>query len=105
MRKFLPFAQRRCFQIALLICIFVLYGGICFVANDGTVHAQIFIASSESDETIRNLKYAQKYEEDRRYELAKQHYLLALSTCRTVKMRNHIQRYLQGVELQIRSLR
>ncbi len=74
----------------------------------------VFITATEafaSDEkpipadTARNLSFAKKYRTEGRYELARQHYLLALATCNTTTLRDTIQRDLQTLELQIRTLR
>ncbi len=56
-------------------------------------------------ETKRNLSFAKKYEKERRYELARQHYLLALSTSNTTTLRDTIRRDLEMIELKIRTLR
>ncbi len=61
--------------------------------------------AEESKETIHNLNLARKYKKLRRYELARQHYLLALAATTTTTTRDSIQRDLQVVELQIRTLR
>lgn len=60
---------------------------------------------NDSAETTRMWNIARKYKNQMRYELARQHYLLALSTCRSDQTVQRIQRELQIVELQIRSMR
>ncbi len=57
------------------------------------------------EETIEHWELATKYKGDRRYELARQHYLLALATCNTTELRDTLQRELQIIDLQIRTLR
>lgn len=59
----------------------------------------------DSAETARMWKMARHYKNQMRYELARQYYLLALSTCRSNVTVERIQRELQIVELQIRTLR
>lgn len=59
----------------------------------------------DSGETVRYWKMARKYKNQMRYELARQHYLLALASSRSDQTVQRIQRELQIVELQIRSLR
>lgn len=59
----------------------------------------------DSAETARLWNKARKYKGQMRYEMARQHYLLALATCRSDETVQRIQRELQIVELQIRSLR
>ncbi|MEG2173630.1 MAG: hypothetical protein RRY29_10315 [Desulfovibrionaceae bacterium] len=60
---------------------------------------------ADSGETTRLWNMARKYKDQMRYEMARQHYLLALATCRSDETVQRIQRELQIVELQIRSLR
>ncbi len=61
--------------------------------------------AGESKEAIHNLNLARKYKKQKRYELARQYYLLALAATTTTTTRDTIQRDLQVVELQIRTLR
>ncbi len=56
-------------------------------------------------ETIEHWNLASHYKFNRRYELARQHLLLALTTCNTTELRDELQRELQIVDLQIRTLR
>lgn len=60
---------------------------------------------TDSAETTRHWNIARKYKTQMRFELAKQHLLLALSACRSDITMQRIQRELQIVELQIRSMR
>ena len=48
---------------------------------------------------------ARQYQQQQRFELARQHYLLALTTCRTEETRDRLQRELQIVDLQLRTMR
>ncbi len=56
-------------------------------------------------ETQKHFDLAIEYKEDMRYELARQHFLLALAACNTSELRNKIQKYLDILNLQIRTLR
>lgn len=68
-----------------------------------TVHPDT--VPGDSAETTRHWNIARKYKTQMRFELAKQHLLLALSACRSDITMQRIQRELQIVELQIRSMR
>ncbi len=57
------------------------------------------------EEVIEHWELATEYKEKRRYELARQHFLLALASCNTTELRDALQRELQLVDLQIRTLR
>ncbi len=57
------------------------------------------------DETVEHWELATEYKSERRYELARQHFLLALATCNSSQQRDALQRELQMVDLQIRTLR
>lgn len=59
----------------------------------------------DSGETSRYWNMARNYKKQMRYEMARQYYLLALAGCRSDVSVQRIQRELQIVELQIRSLR
>ncbi len=56
-------------------------------------------------ETQKHFDLAIEYKEDRRYELARQHFLLALAASNTSELRDKIQKYLDILNLQIRTLR
>lgn len=60
---------------------------------------------TDSAETTRLWNMARAYKAQMRLEMARQQYLLALATCRSEDTVQRIQRELQIVELQIRSLR
>lgn len=59
----------------------------------------------DTEYTLQHWKLARKYQKAMRLELARQEYLLALATCRTDQSRDRLQRELQVVEMQIRTLR
>ncbi len=91
----------RCLCVALLLCF-------------GLASAPIAVCSASANDTTekpmdadtaRNLSFAKKYRLEGRYELARQHYLLALATTNTTNMRDIIQHELETIELQIRTLR
>lgn len=50
-------------------------------------------------------KKARTYRDEGRFELARQQYLLALSSCHTEEAKTRVQRELQSVELLIRTMR
>ncbi len=57
------------------------------------------------EETVEHWELATEYKAERRYELARQHLLLALATCNSTELRDTLQRELQIVDLQIRTMR
>ena len=59
----------------------------------------------DSAATTSHWQKARAYQSNMRYELARQEYLLALATCRTDQTKNRLQRELQIVEMQLRTLR
>ena len=60
---------------------------------------------AESGETVQNWSLARQYQAAGRYELARQHYSLALSTVRTQNALEMLKRELVAVDLQIRAIR
>jgi hypothetical protein len=60
---------------------------------------------AESGETVRNWSLARQYQAAGRYEMARQHYSLALSAVRTQSALEMLKRELAAVDLQIRALR
>ncbi len=92
---------------AVLLC-----GGVFFTTAFAPIsvsiaHAQSLTTynSSVPREAAHDLKLAKKYAKERRYELARQHYLLALASSNTAELRDSIQRELQVIDLKIRTLR
>jgi hypothetical protein len=63
------------------------------------------VTLAESGETVQNWSLARRYQAAGRYELARQHYSLALSTVRTQSALDMLKRELVAVDLQIRALR
>lgn len=59
----------------------------------------------ETGETVHNWSLARQYQAAGRYELARQHFSLALSTVRTQSGLDMLQRELAAVDLQIRTMR
>lgn len=55
--------------------------------------------------TRRHWVTARDYQRQMRYELARQHYVLALAACRNSRTQAQLKRELEGVDLQIRSMR
>lgn len=60
---------------------------------------------TDTADTTVHWDKARQYQKQQRYELARQHFLLALSSCRTEETRDRLQRELQIVDLQLRTLR
>ena len=91
-----------CLGLCALLC------GFAFVQPD---HAQARGASasferlSDTKATRHNWKLARDYERQMRYELARQHYLLALASCRSESTQAQLRRELESVDLQIRTMR
>ena len=59
----------------------------------------------DSDEAMHNWHQARYLQAQGRYELAREHYLLALSAARTNDVRNALDQELHAVDLQIKTLR
>jgi len=91
-----------CLGVCVLLC------GFGF-AQPG--HAQASDASwafdrlADTDATMHHWKLARDYERQMRYELARQHYLLALVSCRSDPTQTQLRRELESVDLQIRTMR
>jgi hypothetical protein len=60
---------------------------------------------ADTKATVHNWKLARDYERQMRYELARQHYLLALASCRSEPTQTQLRRELESVDLQIRTMR
>jgi len=65
----------------------------------------VFDRLADTKVTARNWKLARDYERQMRYELARQHYLLALASCRSEPTQTQLRRELESVDLQIRTMR
>ena len=81
---------------------------LCAALASGSAYA----ASSEHFDSIRDTQTTQRhwalardYEKQMRYELARQHYLLALAACRSEASQAQLRRELEGIDLQIRTMR
>ncbi len=61
--------------------------------------------SHESPTTMENWRQARLYQSQGRYELAKQHYALALSGARSTDSATLLQRELFAVDMQLRTMR
>ena len=59
----------------------------------------------DSAQTTLHWDKAREYQKAQRFELSRQHYLLALSSCRSEETRDRLQRELQIVDLQLRTMR
>jgi hypothetical protein len=67
--------------------------------------SRAFDRLSDTEATKHNWKLARDYERQMRYELARQHYLLALASCRSEPTQTQLRRELESVDLQIRTMR
>ena len=61
--------------------------------------------ATDSDEALANWHNARYFQAQGRYELAREHYLLALAAARTDDVRNALGQELYAVDLQIKTLR
>ena len=68
-------------------------------------HSAVFDRLRDTRATERNWKLARDYERQMRYELARQHYLLALASCRSESTQTQLRRELESIDLQIRTMR
>lgn len=59
----------------------------------------------DSDEAIQNWHLGRDYQAQGRYELAREHYLLAIAAARTADVHDALARELAVVDRQLRSLR
>ncbi|MDR2695903.1 MAG: hypothetical protein LBC79_05940 [Deltaproteobacteria bacterium] len=93
---------------ALCLGVCALLSGFAF-AQPGHVLAAgasaAFDRLADTKATMHNWKLARDYERQMRYELARQHYLLALASCRSEPTQTQLRRELEGVDLQIRTMR
>jgi len=64
-----------------------------------------FDSLADTQATTQNWRLARDYERQMRYELARQHYLLALASCRSETTQAQLRRELESVDLQIRTMR
>lgn len=93
-------------SLALLLLLSVSAGtSLAMDAGPAPRRTQPDAIPADSAETTRLWNMARTYKTQMRYEMARQHYLLALATCRSDETVQRIQRELQIVELQLRSLR
>ncbi len=67
-----------------------------------TAQANDLITGAEAQS---HWKLAMDYKQSRRYELARHHLLLALVSCKSTESRDVLQRELQLIDFQIRTLR
>jgi hypothetical protein len=91
-----------CLGTCALLCCLAL-------AQSGHVQAAGARASfdrlADTKATMHNWQLARDYERQMRYELARQHYLLALASCRSESTQTQLRRELESVDLQIRTMR
>ena len=92
-----------CLGVCVLLCGFAL-------AQPGHVRtaaaaSAVFDSLADTKATTHHWKLARDYERQMRYELARQHYLLALASCRSESTQTQLRRELESVDLQIRTMR
>lgn len=87
-------------RIWRVLGIFLLCSGL-FFASACTKVAVI----PEAEETVYNWSQARDYQAQGRYELARQHYLLALAAARTAESQQTLQRELDSVDRMLEALR
>ena len=86
----------------------LLTGGLCCLLAAGAAQAASsaqFDSISDTQATRHHWTLARDYEKQMRYELARQHYLLALAACRTEASQAQLRRELESIDLQIRTMR
>ena len=91
-----------CLGLCAILC------GFAF-AQPGHIQAAgasaVFDSLADTKATVHNWKLARDYERQMRYELARQHYLLALASCRSEPTQAQLRRELESIDLQIRTMR
>ena len=91
-----------CLGVCALLCGFA-FAQLRHVQAAGASAA--FDSLADTRVTMHNWKLARDYERQMRYELARQHYLLALASCRSESTQTQLRRELESVDLQIRTMR
>ena len=93
---------------ALCFCVCALLCGLALGQPGRTQAADAsaaFDSLTDTKATKHNWKLARDYERQMRYELARQHYLLALAACRSERTQAQLRRELESIDLQIRTMR
>jgi hypothetical protein len=90
--------------ICALICGFA-FAQPASARTDVIMPGIVYDRLTDTRATTQNWKLARDYERQMRYELARQHYLLALAACRTESTQMQLRRELESVDLQIRTMR
>ena len=91
-----------CLGVCVLLCGFALaQPGYVW----GAAASAVFDSLADTRATTQHWKLARDYERQMRYELARQHYLLALASCRSESTQTQLRRELESVDLQIRTMR
>jgi len=93
-----------CLGVCALLC------GLAFARPEpaqaaAAVPGIVYDRLTDTKATAHNWKLARDYERQMRYELARQHYLLALAACRSESTQMQLRRELESVDLQIRTMR
>lgn len=95
------------FLAAVLLCSL---SACSWFGSDSGAATGVYAESSDSgpggnEVSLLNYRIARDYAADGRYELAREHYLLALAAAGTPELRNSLARELSGVDKMIKSLR
>jgi hypothetical protein len=91
--------------LAAVPCVCLLSGFPAVTPAEAAGQTKHFDTLSDTQATLRHWRTARDYERQMRYELARQHYLLALASCRSSQTREQLKRELEGIDLQIRTMR
>ena len=93
-----------CLGACALLCGFV-FAGPEPARAAGFGESAAFDRLTDTRATMHNWQLARDYERQMRYELARQHYLLALASCRSASTQEQLRRELESIDLQIRTMR
>ena len=93
-----------CIGLCALLCGFAIARpGPAQAATSGA--SAVYDSLADTKATVHHWKLARDYERQMRYELARQHYLLALASCRSESTQAQLRRELESIDLQIRTMR
>ena len=88
-------------RLGVFICALALSPLACAWAGSGFDA----LPPDETKATNKHWRMARDYEQQMRYELARQHYALALAACRSSDTQMQLRRELESIDLQIRTMR
>ena len=93
-----------CLGACILCCAFA-FAQPDHVQAGSTSASRSFDRLTDTKATQHHWKLARDYERQMRFELARQHYLLALASCRSEPTQAQLRRELESIDLQIRTMR